>query len=345
MRPFLFPTMVVLVAFTAYVYPFKALLKLLFDAQIFSLVSLILTAAVAAALFVYMRTHNTSPYLRAFLYYGLGVGFIGIWVLTPGLFLSLIFPDVLVGVLCLAVVGYLTARAVRNADDLHVKKLKIISPKVKKAASFVFVSDAHIGSNPPSHLEKICKEVKALDHDFLLIGGDLFDSSSFESSDLDPLGGIKKPILFVTGNHEHYVEDNEKKISGLSKHGVKLIDDKKEKIGEMNIVGIGDNHTVATQAEIAGGLIKEKEFNLVMVHRPGLWDRMPEHTDLMLSGHTHNGQIYPFHVIVSMQFKAVFGLYRRGTSLLYVSSGGGCWGPRMRLGTRNEIVHITVSPK
>ena len=65
----------------------------------------------------------------------------------------------------------------------------------------------------------------------------------------------------------------------------------------------------------------------------------------MLAGHTHNGQIFPFNHLVRIQFETIFGLHRKETALLYVSSGSGCWGPRMRLGTRNEIVQVTVSPK
>ena len=60
----------------------------------------------------------------------------------------------------------------------------------------------------------------------------------------------------------------------------------------------------------------------------------------MLSGHTHNGQIFPFNLLVKLQFKYIYGLYKEKTSRLYVSSGIGCWGPKMRIGSNNEIVYI-----
>ena len=52
-----------------------------------------------------------------------------------------------------------------------------------------------------------------------------------------------------------------------------------------------------------------------------------------------------FHLIffVRLQFKNIYGLYERLTSKLYVSSGSGCWGPKMRLGTKNEVVDILIS--
>ena len=62
----------------------------------------------------------------------------------------------------------------------------------------------------------------------------------------------------------------------------------------------------------------------------------------MLSGHTHNGQIFPFNFFVRLQYKNIYGLYAKFKSKLYVSSGSGCWGPKMRLGSKNEIVDIII---
>mgnify|MGYP003301593977 CR=1 FL=1 len=65
--------------------------------------------------------------------------------------------------------------------------------------------------------------------------------------------------------------------------------------------------------------------------------------DLTLSGHTHNGQIVPFNFLVKLRFKNIYGLYEKFQSKLYVSCGVGCWGPRMRLGSTNEIVLLSIS--
>ena len=63
------------------------------------------------------------------------------------------------------------------------------------------------------------------------------------------------------------------------------------------------------------------------------------------NGHTHKGQIFPFNFFVRLQFKHVYGLFQKFNSKLYVSSGCGCWGPKMRLGSRNEIVEILITKK
>ena len=91
-------------------------------------------------------------------------------------------------------------------------------------------------------------------------------------------------------------------------------------------------------------MIKKYLFNLLLVHKPSIWEGAQEFTDLMLSGHTHNGQIFPFNFLVRMQFKTVYGLFKEKQSRLFVSSGSGTWGPRMRIGTQNEILQVQISP-
>ena len=64
--------------------------------------------------------------------------------------------------------------------------------------------------------------------------------------------------------------------------------------------------------------------------------------DLQLSGHTHGGQIWPFHYGVRLAMPWVAGLHRRGQSQIYVSRGTGFWGPPMRLGAPAEITEIIL---
>ena len=67
--------------------------------------------------------------------------------------------------------------------------------------------------------------------------------------------------------------------------------------------------------------------------------------DLQLSGHTHGGQIWPFHYLVRMAMPFVAGRYRRGDGQLYVSRGSGFWGPPMRLFAPAEITEIVLRAK
>ena len=63
----------------------------------------------------------------------------------------------------------------------------------------------------------------------------------------------------------------------------------------------------------------------------------------MLSGHTHNGQIFPFNLVVKIRFSEIYGLYTSGKNFLYVSSGVATWGPKIRIGSNNELVKVKLS--
>ena len=152
-----------------------------------------------------------------------------------------------------------------------------------------------------------------------------------------------KPILFISGNHEYYVKDYEQKLTQLNNYDLTFLDNESFKFKNLNCIGISDNHALESQRLVATKLIQKNLFNLIVVHKPSLWDYVHKDIDLMLSGHTHNGQIFPFKFFVRLQFKHIYGLYEKLASKLYVSSGSGCWGPKMRLGTNNEVVDLLIS--
>jgi uncharacterized protein len=347
MRNFIFVLIILALSFFIYVYPINLLGYLLFDSKIIEPLSFIPTVIIASAAFLYFRTHSTSRLLRGFIYYGMGLGFIGFCLFNIGLIASMIAPKFTleIGLGCLILFVFTCFKSILNGRKIHLKHIHFSSPKIKNPHNIIFISDIHLGSNPKSHLEGICEKINGLTYDYLLIGGDLFDSSTFEAEDLEPLKTIQKPILFVTGNHEYYVKNHLDKIAKLIDYNIKCLDNQGIIIDELNIVGISDNQSRKIQSEMAESLVKENKFNVVMVHQPSIWNSAPEGADLILSGHTHNGQIFPFNFLVRLQFSTVYGIYRRLNSNLYVSSGSGTWGPRMRLGTQNEIVQISLSPE
>ena len=347
MKDFIFAVIILALSFLIYIYPLNILAHLLFDARIFEPVALIPTVIIAVAVSVYFRTHAKSPLLSAPIYYGMGIGFIGFCVFNLGLLAALAMPESTfeIGLVCLVVSVIACVKGILNGHQIHLKTLHISSPKITQNYNLVFISDIHLGSNPQQHLEKICTKIDGLDYDYLLIGGDLYDSSAFEAEDVMPLTAIQKPILFVTGNHEYYVKDHADKVADMANYNITILDNESVQSGALNIIGISDNQAPKLQSDIAHGLVSQDAFNLLMVHQPSIWDSAPDSTDLMLSGHTHNGQIFPFNLLVRLQFKTVYGIYKRLNSTLYVSSGSGTWGPRMRLGTKNEIVHISISPQ
>ena len=82
---------------------------------------------------------------------------------------------------------------------------------------------------------------------------------------------------------------------------------------------------------------------LGLLHDPGAFAHLPQGAaDLVLSGHTHGGQIWPFKYLVRLAVTFVAGQYRRGDAQLFVSRGTGYWGPPMRLAAPSEITEIVL---
>ena len=344
-RQSIFYIVIFFVTFLIYVYPFDVLNHFLFKESIFKLSSLLFTVIFYFIIIFYFKSHNTFPPLKLFVHEGMGIGFISFWVVNLGLLIDTFYsitPPAL-GVICILSVIIITVYSLINGRLINLKSIKILSSKVDGQIRLMFISDTHLGSNSKKHLEKILLKIKDLEFDLLLIGGDFIDSSSFDLDDLEILKNIKKPILFISGNHEYYIKDYENKLKRLNNYDISFLDNESFKFKKLNFIGISDNLTLETQKNIASRLIQEDLFNLILVHKPTLWEHVYEKTDLMLSGHTHNGQIFPFNFFVRLQFKNIYGLYEKLTSKLYVSSGSGCWGPKMRLGTKNEIVDILIT--
>lgn len=342
-RSFLFAVILWFVTFALYVYPYNVMSYLLFDTKLVEDISLWISTALAMVMYYYFRTHASGILLSAIAHYGLGFGFIAFMIFHLGWLISGFIPLWQYEIALLSVGAFISISlySLYQGRRLTLKPLLIEHAKLTRETKAIFISDVHLGSNSQSHLQAIINKIAPLDYDMLMIGGDLFDSSSFQSDDLLPLKQVDKPIYFITGNHEYYVKDHDKKLSSLESYGITTLDNEAVMIHDINLIGISDNQSVTEQALQAETLCKSQSFNLILVHQPTLWQKALSAADFMISGHTHQGQIFPFQWLVRLQFKTVYGLFKRGDSSLYVSSGAATWGPPMRLGTQNEIIHLT----
>lgn len=83
---------------------------------------------------------------------------------------------------------------------------------------------------------------------------------------------------------------------------------------------------------------------IVMDHQPGeLSEASDAGVDLDLSGHTHDGQMFPANLVVHFLWENACGVLKKGDMTSIVTSGAGVWGPAMRVGTNNEVVIANVS--
>ncbi len=270
----------------------------------------------------------------------LGYSFILFSIVVVFEIINLLTPidfEVLGIILLILSIG-ITLYGTYNAFTLYPKHIYINSNKIEKNYKIAQITDVHIGSRTPWFLKKVVDKIKTLNVDFLVITGDLVDVKNISKQQLSALSTLSIPVFYVSGNHERYV-DLEKIYENLKANNVDVLRNEKRNFGEIEIIGIEDEHAKDT-VEKALSKIKtnDKKFTLLLYHKPeGFEYSVKRKINLKLAGHTHNGQIFPFNYLVKLEFKQVQGLFEEKGFYSYVSPGTGTWGPTIRLGSKNEI--------
>ena len=342
---YLFYIILFVLTYLFYIFPFETLSQYLSNKTTSKKYLIINTTIFFILIVYYLRSHSTFKPLKIFVYEGLGIGFISFLIISISILVSslITISEKTIGIISLLIIIIISIYGMFNARKVILKKITVKSSKINRNYNIIFISDVHLGTNTSKHLSKILNKIQTLEYDFLLIGGDLIDSSSFKLNDLNLLNNIKKDIYFVNGNHEYYLKDFKNKIEQLKKFKIKVLKNSSIQINEINIIGIDDLQSKFSKISFVEKLNKKNLFNLVLSHKPDIWDNIKNKNDLMLSGHTHNGQIFPFNFLVKLKFKFIYGIYEYKKSKLYVSSGAGCWGPKLRIGSSNEIVNIHLT--
>jgi len=194
-------------------------------------------------------------------------------------------------------------------------------------------------------------QVNALHPDLVVITGDLMDENADRMLELaDSIRQIKCPfgVFAVTGNHDYYAgaEQIIRHAAGL---GVRYLTNEKVVLSNgLILYGINDPTAAEYGQEsppfekIIGPEARQSPA-VLFYHQPKQFEKAEAlGVDLMLSGHTHKGQIWPMSHISRLIYPFQTGHYARGRSHLYVSRGIGTWGPPMRLASRPEIVRIRL---
>ena len=140
---------------------------------------------------------------------------------------------------------------------------------------------------------------------------------------------------------------SEKAKEFFKKAGIRLLQDEAlllQKYGLL-IVGRDDrfNKSRKTLPQLIEGYETDSLYTIVLDHQPyHLEEAEKSGIDLQLSGHTHDGQVWPLNYITDLMYENSHGFSRRGETNYYVSSGMGIWGGKFRIGTRSEYVVITI---
>ncbi len=258
----------------------------------------------------------------------------------------------------LAVAGVLSALAlVQGLRSPEVVRKTVGLPGLPESlrgTRIVQVSDLHLGTLLGRRwLRRLVDQVQALDPHLIVVTGDLVDGHLPDVEPLLPLLSEWRPPLgtwAVLGNHEFYAGPD-RSAAFLTSAGLVVLRQKAvEAAPGLWIAGV-DDLTARGQFGLAGDPVAEALENggagalILLSHSPLRAEEASTlGAGLMLSGHTHDGQIWPFGLLVRLAYPRLEGTYRVGSMTLLVNRGTGTWGPPMRLFRRGEVGLLTLEP-
>lgn len=339
-----FWSFVLLSAYLVYVYPIQRLTQWLGYPVLLNLFSIVcLWLFVTAVLWLSFRRSSRLLELALFNWMGVGFVFFSLCFVYDLARLGFTLNDSAAAIVIILIGTSLVAYAFTTAQRISRKNLKIHAGKLIRDYRLVQISDVHVGSRSGAFLKKIVDGINALHPDIVLITGDFLDSSRAGPDDIVALKDLQAPVYFSIGNHERYA-GLERVIPLLEGAEVIVLRNRSVSKDGLQLIGIDDAEDKdQVQHKLESIDLEPDCFKVLLYHRPLGWQAAVDAgVDLMLCGHTHNGQIFPFNWLVRQQFRIIHGLHRRGNCHLYVSSGTGTWGPAMRLGSRNEITCIDL---
>jgi predicted MPP superfamily phosphohydrolase len=219
------------------------------------------------------------------------------------------------------------------------------------------VSDIHLGPLAGrAHTERIVRMINEAGPDLVAIVGDLVDGTVAELGPAaEPLRDLSSPegTFFVTGNHEYFVDDPFAWLRELERLGVQPLRNENTAItrggAAFGLAGVndlaGESHSDAPDFDRALGGLDPAHPTVLLAHQPiQVSEAAARGVDLQLSGHTHGGQMWPFHYAVEAVQPAIAGLSTVDDTQLYVSRGAGFWGPPVRIGAPPDITVLSLSP-
>ncbi len=267
------------------------------------------------------------------------------------------FGGLTVVLLTIGVVSYGLYNAMQIKQVSYSVKLK--ENTTAKGMKIVLISDLHLGAvKSEKRLEEMVSKINALEPDLICIPGDLFnddyDAIQNPEQAIATLGKMKAKygVYASLGNHDGG-ETFGKMIDFLKRSNIQLLNDDYTVIdNRLILVGRLDASPIRGYQGMARSSIKElyKEMDpalpvVVMDHNPANIGEYGKEVDLIVSGHTHKGQVFPGNLITNGIYEVDYGHYQRDANSphVVVTSGVGTWGMPMRVGSNSEIVYIQLN--
>jgi uncharacterized protein len=224
-----------------------------------------------------------------------------------------------------------------------------------KSLRIAAVSDIHLGSVIRKRsIRKLSGILEKMNPDLVFLLGDIVDGEIGPVMRGDLLKYFTSPkakdgLLAITGNHE-FIGGASRTIPYIKSKGIRLLLDEMVTLeGGIQIIGRTDRDSrrfYGKERLSLSELMKNADTTkpvIVLDHQPFALNESEQlGVDLELSGHTHNGQMWPLNYITAMIYELSYGYLRKGDSHFIVSSGYGLWGPRVRSGSRSEVLLINL---
>lgn len=235
-----------------------------------------------------------------------------------------------------------------------IKTYDITSPKVTKITKIVMLSDLHIDVDVPvKYVKNVVSRVNDLHPDAIVLVGDIIDNTPENlQTQMEELKNLKAKdgVYIVHGNHEFYSNalNWEKRFRSM---GFLLLNNEGKSLNETGVyiagipdINAGQTLVIASRA-LAGA--RNEDYVILLSHTPKVAEGITsENTDLILSGHTHGGQIFPFHYFAMQANQGkLAGFYNDKGIKMYISRGTRYWGPPMRIFAPSEITIFNIKPQ
>jgi hypothetical protein len=247
----------------------------------------------------------------------------------------------------IVVAGIINFNTIRTSDyqiEIPGKSSKILHLRI------AFVADFHLQeSTNPGFVERFAKRIADINPDLMVFGGDLVegDRQNENMTHFEKLLSeikTKYGVYGVLGNHEYYGGPG--KESFFRKSGIRVLCDTVLKIdNSFNLAGRYDSHFRNRMP--VQKLLKSANDSLPLIlmdHRPTEIEQVSKTSvDVQLSGHTHDGQMFPINLITNKVYILSQGYRKIGNTHFFVTSGIRLWGPPVRTAGKSEIVVIDIT--
>ncbi|HXK59973.1 MAG TPA: metallophosphoesterase [Acidobacteriota bacterium] len=238
-----------------------------------------------------------------------------------------------------------------NHQRLQIREFTIEIPHKSSPISLlriVFVSDIHLSAITADNLlERLVSKINAAKPDIVLIGGDVLEGDRPDEDTREYEAQFRRirskyGVYGVLGNHDRRIAE---RTRFFENSGIRLLVDSVQLIDDaFYVAGRKDSRSEGRKS--VDELLHDVPDQLpviLLAHRPADFETVSRSVaDIQLSGHTHNGQVFPVNFVTKYLHPLSWGYLKKGRAHFFVSSGVQLWGPPVRTAGVAEIMAINV---